>query len=487
MGASADALRYAVRFRVLIRHFGTLCLVLGSLYLVPLTVALIFRQHHACVRYLIIIGSLGVVGFLSSRVRAPKDVQPNEGMALVAIIYLFSPMVAAVSLMELGLSFDSALFEAISGITTSGLTMVTEFQNADSTLLFARSWLHWYGGLGIMIFSLALLTQPGPAAKGLAVSDAETEDIVGGMRDRARRAVKVYGIITLFGVLGSLAIGTSFFDSILFTFSSVSTGSFAPYSENLGALPQRGQIWFIVLCIAGSLPLMFYARALWKPKHAAVDRLQAIFVVICGLGASFLLTLTLHLFSRFTVPSAIHHGFLLAFSAQTTSGFETTRCAELDIASKIVLMFPMLIGAGSGSTAGGIKIFRLMILLKVIHQLLLRTCLPPHAFVEPRLAGRRLEVSEIQTALAVILLYFAVMALSWLPFLIMGYPAVDSLFEVVSLTSNTGLSAGIAKPDMPLFLKGILCADMLLGRIEILAWLVLFYPRTWIGTRKGEK
>jgi len=94
-----------------------------------------------------------------------------------------------------------------------------------------------------------------------------------------------------------------------------------------------------------------------------------------------------------------------------------------------------------------------------------------------------MEETEIQEALLIILLFVTVILLSWLPFLCMGYSPLDSLFEVVSATGTVGLSAGVVSPEMPIFLKGILCVDMLLGRLEILAWLLLLYPRTWIGRR----
>jgi trk system potassium uptake protein TrkH len=174
---------------------------------------------------------------------------------------------------------------------------------------------------------------------------------------------------------------------------------------------------------------------------------------------------------------------LLAFSAQTTAGFSSMPFAQLDAGSKLLLIFSMLVGGGLGSTAGGFKLLRLLIAASVIRLILLRTCLPKHAVIEPRLAGHRLQDEEIGAALLLILLFVAVVALSWLPFVAMGYSPLESLFEVVSATGTVGLSVGLTSATLPALLKGILCVDMLMGRLEIIAWLVMLYPGTWFGRR----
>ena len=158
-------------------------------------------------------------------------------------------------------------------------------------------------------------------------------------------------------------------------------------------------------------------------------------------------------------------------------------CAQLDAGSKLVLIFSMLVGGGAGSTAGGFKLLRLLIAVSVFRWILLKTCLPKHAVIEPRLAGRRLQNEEIQAVLLVIVLFVVVVALSWLPFVAMGYDPLDSLFEVVSAVATAGLSVGLSSETLPALLKGILCVDMLFGRLEIIVWLVMLYPGTWFGRR----
>ncbi len=479
----ATELRYAVRFRVVFKYFGQLCLVLAALSLVPLVMSLIFGDTPISLRYGMVIGGLAASGFGLARLRAPSRVQANEGMVLVALMFLFTPLVMSYPMMGSGLGFLDALFEAISGVTTTGLSTKATLVGAPQTFLFARAWMQWYGGLGIVVLSLALVMQPGLVAKGLAVTEAETDDLVGGTRAYAQRALKVYGVLTALGIIGSLAVGIGFFDAVLYTFAAVSTGGFAPHDGSLATFGWPAQVWITLLCLAGAIPLAFYYRMLKMKRRVAVDFLQLRAVVIASLVVSLAVGAAMRLSTGMAWPQILHHAPLLSLSAQTTAGFSSMPCSQLDAGSKLVLIFSMLVGGGAGSTAGGFKLLRLLIAASVFRLILLRTCLPKHAVIEPRLAGRRLLDDEIQAAILLIVLFVAVVALSWLPFVAMGYSPLDSLFEVVSATGTAGLSVGLTSAALPALLKGILCVDMLMGRLEIVAWLVMLYPGTWFGRR----
>ncbi len=483
MAKQASELRYAVRFRVIFKYFGQLCLVLAVLTIVPLVMSLIFGERDITLRYAIVVCGLAGLGLGAVRLRAPSGMQANEGMVLVALMFLFTPLVMCYPMMSSGLSFLDALFEAISGVTTTGLSTKATLVGAPATFLFSRAWMQWYGGLGIVVLSLALVMQPGLVAKGLEGTETETDDLVGGTRARAQRVLKVYGGLTALGIIGSLLVGVGFFDSVLYTFAAVSTGGFAPHDPSLATFGWLAQGWITLLCLAGAVPLMFYHRMVQEKRRVAVDYLQLQAVVIASVVASLAVVASMRLSAGVAWPQVLHHAPLLAFSAQTTAGFSSMPCAQLDAGSKLVLIFSMIVGGGLGSTAGGFKLLRLLIAASVFRLILLRTCLPKHAVIEPRLAGRRLQDEEIRAALLLILLFVVVVALSWLPFVAMGYSPLDSLFEVVSATGTVGLSVGLTSETLPALLKGILCVDMLMGRLEIIAWLVMLYPGTWIGRR----
>jgi trk/ktr system potassium uptake protein len=479
----ATELRYAVRFRVVFKYFGQLCLVLAVLTMVPLVMSLIFGERYITLRYAVVVCGLAGLGLGATRMGAPSSVQANEGMVLVALMFLFTPLVMSYPMMSSGLSFLDALFEAISGVTTTGLSTKTTLVGAPATFLFARAWMQWYGGLGIVVLSLALVMQPGLVAKRLAATETETDDLVGGTRAHAQRVLKVYGVLTVLGIMGSLSVGVGFFDAVVYTFAAVSTGSFAPHDGSLATLGWLAQWWITLLCLAGAIPLTLYYRMLLEKRRVAEDFLQLQALVIASVVVSLAVGASMRLSGGMAWPQVIHHAPLLAFSAQTTSGFSSMPCAQLDAGSKLILIFSMLVGGGTGSTAGGFKLLRLLIAASVLRLILLQACLPKHAVIEPRLAGRRLHDEEIRSALLLILLFVTIVALSWLPFVAMGYSPLDSLFEVVSATGTVGLSVGLTSATLPALLKVILCIDMLVGRLEIIAWLVMLYPGTWFGRR----
>jgi len=479
----ATELRYAVRLRVVVKYFGQMCLVLAALTLTPLVMSLISGETHIGLRYGMVIGGLVVLGAAVARLRAPTSVQMNEGMLLVALMFLFTPLVMAYPMMGFGLSFPDAFFEAVSGVTTTGLSTQATLVGAPATFLFSRAWMQWYGGLGIVVLALALVMQSGLQAKGLAVNEVEAGDLVGSTKAHMRRVLKVYGALTVIAVVGSLLAGLGLFDAVLYTLAAISTGGFAARDGSLATLGWPAQAWITLTCLAGAVPLTLYHGIFRQKQRMTVDTLQLLAVVSAAVLATLLLGASMRLLGGLPWADVFHQAPLLGFSAQTTAGFSAMPASQLDPGSKLVTIVSMLIGGGAGSTAGGFKMLRLLIAVSVFRLIIVRTCLSRHAVIEPRLARHRLQTDEIQEALLLILLFVTVIAVSCLPFIASGYDPLDALFEVVSATGTVGLSTGVTSAALPAYLKGVLCADMLMGRLEIIAWLVILLPGTWFGRR----
>jgi trk system potassium uptake protein TrkH len=479
-----NALQYAARPSAVFKYFGQLCIVFGGLSTVPLAVAIVCTDHSSGVRYAVIaVGSL-LLGLLLTRLPAPRRLQTNEAMAVSAMIFLYSALAASWPAMAAGLSFPDALFETISAVTTTGLTVTATVADKPAAFLFARAWMQWIGGLGIVVLSLTALIQPGLTAKRLADFEERDGDLVGGTRAFARRILVVYAALTAFGIilLGLLQVG--WFNAVLYTFAAVSTGGFAPHDASLSGLGGTGgPAAVILLSIAGALPLALYYQMSLGDRRALVADRQLWGLLVLGLTTAAVLACFLCLRSGFSWTQAVYHGWLTAFSAQSTAGFSSTGIAGLDPGAKLTLIFSMMAGGSAGSTAGGIKVIRLLIVMQVIYLIVRRTGMPREAVDHARLEGRRLESEEIQNALCLVMAFLSVTGFSWLLFVVMGYRPLDALFEVVSAMGTVGLSAGLSGPELHPLLKGVLCADMLMGRLEILAWLVLVSPGTWLGNR----
>jgi trk system potassium uptake protein TrkH len=480
-------LTYAVRPLAVLKFFGLLAFVLALMTIVPLAASLLFGDYHVSFRYSIVV--IGVFSLSAGLMRLPaaKRLQTNEAMVITALIFLFTPLVMSWPMMASGLSFLDALFESISGVTTTGLTTTATVVDKPETFLFARAWMQWVGGLGIVVLSLAVLIQPGTVAKRLGDMEDYEEDMIGGTRAHARRVFIVYVVLTGVGiiVLGLLNIG--WYEAILYCFAAVSTGGFSPHDASLAGLQSHpAQAAIILLSMAGGISLIVYPRVLRNGWSVLTDdrQLQGFFVI--GLLMTMLLAASLWMQGGFVWPQAVGHGALNALSAQSTAGFASLDISELDAGSKLVLILSMFLGGSVGSTAGGIKILRLLVLMRILLLLIQRTGMPRNAVAQTRLGRRRLEADEIQNALCLVLVYIVFIVISWLPFVVMGHNPLDSLFEVVSAIGTAGLSAGITDAGLHPFLKTVLCVDMLLGRLEIFAWLILVYPGTWFGKRLEE-
>lgn len=487
MPLKTDTLRYAVRFNVLGKYFGQLCLVLSVFTVVPLLVSLFAGESRFTIRYFVMALVLAGTGAILSKLQAPSRIQTNEAMVLVASAFLATPLLSTYPFMGSGLTFEEALFEAISGGTTTGLTTLASLERQSSTFLFSRAWIQWYGGLGIIVLSLAIIIPPGSAARQLAATGNVEDDLLGGIRTHASRVFVLYLAITLLGIAGLWVVGTPAFSALLYSLAAVSTGGFAPADDSLASLkgwPARSIV--IALSVCGALPLMLAHGALSRTRTSPISRVQLYALGASGAMVWIILFLVLTGSHQPRDAYAYLETLLLAYSAQTTAGFSPMNVEELADAAKLVLILSMALGGCTGSTAGGIKLLRALIVVRFFHVLVRQACLPRQAVSEVRLGGRRIEPSEIREALTMVVLFVGVIGLSWFPFVAMGYDPIDSLFEVTSATGTVGLSTGITDSELPRALKGVLCADMLLGRLEIVAWLVFLYPGTWLGRRLEE-
>jgi trk system potassium uptake protein len=261
------------------------------------------------------------------------------------------------------------------------------------------------------------------------------------------------------------------FDALIHTLAAISTGGFGGVSDSLAGFGRGAHFALFAVSLLGALPLFLYYRA-WRSGAASLrfdPELRALIIAVA------LVTVLLWWLGGLSPADAL----LQAGSAQTTTGFATVDLSELDPAAKGVLILSMATGGGVGSTAGGIKLLRLLILIRMIQLAVMRVQLPRHAVVQPAIGGRTLDGLQIEHALVLILLFVLLVLGSWMAFLVAGYPALDALFEVVSATATVGLSVGITGPDLEPGLKLLLSLNMLAGRLEIVALLVLLFPGTW--------
>jgi trk system potassium uptake protein TrkH len=483
MRNSQTALSYAVQPAVIIRFLGEILLILAVLALAPLLVSLLFEEYQFSQRYAVVIVLSLLLALPTRYLRTREQIQANEALVIVALAFLLAPLLMLYPLSSAGSPLIDTLFESVSAVTTTGLSTLATIEDKPRTFLFARAWGQWYGGLGIVVFSIALLMPNQLAARRLTATTG-SDSLVTTAGVYARRMLRIYLALTVGGFCALLLLTGSAFDSLLHTLAAISTGGFSPYADSLAAYPAwSARLTVLLIALLGAVPLPLYYLARhegWRRLFLDVEVRALLALVLLAAGS---LTLCLHYATGMDWAASAGHGLLQSLSAQSTAGFSSVDIATLDDTSKIVLILSMFVGGGAGSTAGGIKLLRLLIALRLLQQLLLRSTQPAHAVAHLELEGRVVANEDIQNALLLILLFTAVIVVSWLAFVACGYPVLDSLFEVVSATGTVGLSSGLTSTALEPGLKLLLCADMLLGRIEIIALVVVLYHRTWFGRR----
>ncbi|MEQ8432680.1 MAG: potassium transporter TrkG [Oceanicaulis sp.] len=485
MDKSATILSYAVRPRVAL-HVGALALLaLTPLPLVPGLLAVIDGDWSFAVRCGVVLAAFMAVGVIG-RMKRPAPPRLNEALSVMAGAFIVPPLAMGWAMAAYDIPLNAALFEAVAGLTTAGLSVLPAPQHLDPTLLFTRAWMQWIGGLGFAVLVLGLMGGAGgSAARRLNEVQPMGEDPMAPLRTRARRTLIIYAGLTAICFLALWATGPEAGDALLYAMTALATGGFAPHSSSaayLGGLaPQLVLIGFSTLgAINFALYLHLYERK--GPDRALRNDIIALFAfaafTIAGLSVFMLL-------DGFAPGEVLRHAPFLGMAAQSSVGFTTLDISTLPPAALAFLMIAMWIGGNPGSTAGGIKTFRAATLIAMIRLTLQRTSLPPDAVTRLSVSGQAVSRGQLESVMTIAFLSVGTIFLVWLPFLVAGY-GLEALFDVAGAVTTGGLSTGVISPTLEPGLKAVLTVAMILGRVEFIALLVLIWPPTWFGGAPKE-
>jgi trk system potassium uptake protein TrkH len=482
-----NRLIYPIRFSVVSKFFGKLCIFLALMNVVPFCTSMIFNERLVALRYAAILIIYLATGIILSRRNCPENMQANEGAVISVLTFIFTCLITTYPLMAKGLSFIDAFLEVVSCITSTGLSTIQSIDGAPRSFIFERSWMSWYGSLGFITLATIIIMQPTSSTSVLANTELDSEDLLAGAKINAYRIVLAYCSLTIIGILGCWALGLPFFYAFVYSVSGISTNGFTPTDGGLSSLAASLQLWIQLLCIFGAIPLTVYTRYLNKNPYFNFDILQVkTFIFVC-LFFSLAITTCMHFISNINWIDALHKATAFIIQTQTTTGFTWFDYNKLDQGSKLLGLISMFLGGCTNSTAGGVKLLRLLIVLKMIKIALEKISSPSHAISETKLAGIPIKDGSVITSFLLIFLFIIVIIVSWFIFLLNDYEPLNALFVVVSAISTSGLDTGIVNPLLETCLKLVLCFDMLFGKLEVYAWLLILYPWTWFGSRMVEK
>ena len=460
------------RYRAILGYTGLLTLIAGLLILSPLALLIFYREDPALVWGFLLPGLvLGVPGLVAWRRLTPRpatSLTMPEGAVIVVLTWLLATLAGAVPFLFSGMGFTHALFESTSGWTTAGLS-VLEVSQASPLLLFFRSVTQLAGGAGLAILMLSTLT--GPLGPGLAAVEGRQEQLLPHVRHSARLVLTMYGAYNAVGILALRLAGMSWFDAVNHAFCALSTGGFSTRAQSIAYWQSPAvETVIIVLMLLGMLNFLT-AYTVLRARFRAVLRNSEVqqSAVLIVLGTVVLL---------FGVTGGLYHTFgerlrvavFNAVSALSTTGFATVDLSQWNGLGWLVIILFMLIGGGAGSTAGGIKQFRIAILLRGLIWEFRRKLLPRRAITEPDLwqGEERLFISDrqLRQVSMFVFLYAVAFVVGSGIIAAHGYPLQDSLFEFASALSTVGVSVGITSADAPSGVLWVEILAMFLGRLE---------------------
>lgn len=453
----------------------------GMTMIAPLVMSLVFMELTYSWTFGALAAIFYLLGYFGSKwLKYGKELELKEALAVTALSYLLFGLAGAIPFLYVT-PFINGFFEAMSGFTTTGLTVVN-VADLPKALLFFRSYSQWIGGAGIIILSLAILLRPGQAAFKLYSIEFGQENIVGSVIATARVVAKIYLLLTLLGFLAFIASGMGIFDGLLHVMSTLSTGGFSPYHESIGhynSLSTHLVVIVFMLVGAISFPLYYIARVGGIRRFFRDIQLRYLVTVSLLAALLFLISFSLR-------PGNVVAGLFQAVTSITTTGFNTVETVTLPDSAKMLTIVLMIIGGGTGSTAGGIKLFRFIILIGLLRWLILRPMLPEEAKVPIKYGNLGVTEGELRMVFGFLLLYLGVLLVSTLLFLYLGYSSsfTAALFEVASAEGTVGLSVGVTSSSLPAPAKLILIFDMWVGRLEIIPVLIMLYPRIWAKLRR---
>jgi trk system potassium uptake protein len=476
--------------RIIGFYLGKVATGLALMMALPAVLALVLAEWNAMTALLAGAAiAFGVGQVTAWRLKTRASLTWAHGTVVVALAWLLGSVLTAVPLFLSGhfSDFLDAWFEAMSGLTTSGLSVIQDLDHLSYSMSLYRHLTHFAGGQGIVIVVLALLTAGGSSVGTLYVAEGRDERLVPSVVRTARfifliaSAYLVVGTIALLGSMWTAGIGgwRGLGHALNLFFAAFDTGGFAPTSQSVGYYHSvTVELVLIALMIAGTVSFAMH-YALWNRRYGELPHNTEVRSLTITLFAVSTMTLYgLAASGAYTeVPGLFRKGFFTVISAHSGTGFGVTSgtllLSDWGVLAPSAIVVAMALGGMAGSTAGGIKAIRIGITFKGLVQDIRRLLLPESALnVASYHSGRRriLRSEVLRSATAVLLLYAGTYLAGGLIGLLYGeWDITETLFESVSAAANVGLSVGIVSPDMPRGLQVTYIAQMWLGRLEFVA------------------
>lgn len=460
----------------------------GALMLLPALVALIYGENTVAGKILIIAVLCICLGSVFSRKRPKRsDIFVKDGLMIVGLAWVMFSLLGALPFYFTGAipRFVDAFFETVSGFTTTGSTILTDIESLPYGIHFWRAFTHWVGGMGVLVFVMAVIPLAG--SKSLNIMKAEVpgptmDKIVPKTRQTAKILYLIYVVMTVAEVVLLVLGGMPLFDALIHTFSTAGTGGFSNKADSVSFYDSAyiDGVITVFMALFGVNFNLFYLLLLGK--FARVFKSEELRTYI-GIIAVATLLITINIYPMYgSFLTSFRYSSFQVTTIITTTGMMTTDFNLWPSFSKGILLMLMFVGACAGSTGGGLKVSRVLLLGKYIKSEI-RKIVHPRSIVSVKVDGKVMDDTVIRSVTAYIMIYMSILIASYLMISLNELDLETTLTSVITCINNVGPGFGeIIGPTQNFstlsdFSKLVLTLDMLIGRLEIYPILFIFSPR----------
>lgn len=473
---------------LVLKTIGHLLIVEAVFMIAPLGVSIYYGESDFKAFFIAILIT-AFVGTILSFSRARKEaVRYKEGFMIVGLGWLLISIFGAIPFLLAGTfdNFIDAFFETVSGFTTTGASVLKDIESQPHGILFWRSLTHWLGGMGVLVFTLSLL--PAVGMSSLNILKAESTGptpgkLVPKIAETARILYIIYILLTGLEIIFLKIGGMPLFDAVTHTFATVGTGGFSTKNKSIAAYNMPSIEWVIMIFtfLAGVNFSLYYDVLMGKFKSLFKDREFQFYCTVIGIA---IILITINITDSWgNILLSFRQAAFQVVTIISSTGFATLDYSIWPAFSKMILFILMFFGGCAGSTSGGIKILRVMIVFKYIKREFYKL-IHPNSVISIRIGGQTIPENVVQNVIAFVLLYFLIFAGLSLILLTQDMDLISSTSAVVASLSNIGPGFGSVGPAMnyaglTIFTKILLSFTMILGRLEIYTVLILITPIFW--------
>ena len=488
-----------MNFRVIAKYMGNILQLEGAFMLPAILVALIYKESESILPFILTIVLCEILGFVLVKVKQnDKGIYAKEGYISVALGWIILSFFGCLPFVFSGYipNIVDAFFETVSGFTTTGSSILTDVEALSNSMLYWRSFTHWLGGMGVLVFLMAVVPMSNTkgGGEGLQLMRAESPGPTVGkmtptLQSTARILYTIYLALTVTEAVLLVLSGMPLFDSIVTSFATAGTGGFGIKADSIDGYNYLSQfIVAVFMMLFGVNFSIYYLILLRKLKLAFSNEEMKVYLGIIAASTLIIFVNILSMYENAGV--ALLDSFFTVSSIITTTGFATANFDIWPQLSRFLLVVIMICGASAGSTGGGIKVSRVIILLKSIKREI-KSVIRPRAVKSVMMDGKPVSETVVKNTFAYFAVYwFIAIGSMFLLTILEGFDSETTITAVMACLNNIGPGLNMVGPagNFSMFSplsKIILSLNMLIGRLEIWPMLLLFSPSVYKNTTRN--